>query len=147
MTKKKRRPGQPTKYKEEYCDTLLEFFEIGLTEKKKEQVVNNKGFIVEVEKEVATDLPLFQDFAIHIGVHVDTLHEWKKKHPKFSEAYKKAQDLQHRHLVKNSLQGRYQNSFAIFTAKNVLGWRDKQEHSVDGDNVQVSINYTKVKKD
>ena len=51
----------------------------------------------------------------------------KPKYPDFFNAYKRAKDHQERILVQNGLLGLYQGNFAIFTAKNVLGWRDKQE--------------------
>jgi hypothetical protein len=63
MTKKKTKAkssrGQPTKYKEEYCDLLLQHFAEGLS---------------------------FTAFAGRLGVHKDTLYEWCKHHKEFSDA-------------------------------------------------------------
>ena len=75
-----------------------------------------------------------------IGVHRDTLHSWATeknpdqthKNPRFSDAYKKAKDLQEANLVEGTISGAYNSTFAIFTAKNVLGWRDKTEHEMTG---------------
>lgn len=122
--------GRPTKYKEEYCDELIDFFDKELTREIIKTVITKTGEIVEIPEEVATDLPLFQSFAHEIGVCVDTLQEWKSKHDEFSSAYKRAKDLQMIHLVTNGLQGRYSNSFAIFTAKNILKWRDKPPEEI-----------------
>lgn len=136
-----RERGRPTKYKSEYCDEMIDYFDRELTETVAKDAVSARG-VVQVAEERATDLPLFQDFAVRIGVHIDTLHEWKKVHKEFSEAYKRCKNMQMRHLVMNAMQGRYSNSFAIFTAKNILGWRDKQEVEVES-NGGITINVSK----
>jgi hypothetical protein len=40
--------------------------------------------------------------------------------------------MQEQNLVKGALTGVYNSTFAIFTAKNVLGWRDKVEQEITG---------------
>jgi hypothetical protein len=70
-----------------------------------------------------------------------TLHDWatakdlatgELKHPEFSDAYKKAKDLQEANLIEGTIGNAYNSTFAIFTAKNVLGWRDKIEQEITG---------------
>lgn len=53
--------GRPTKYKEEYCQKLIEHMSQGLS---------------------------YETFGVTIGVHLDTCYEWEKRHSKFSEAKK-----------------------------------------------------------
>lgn len=106
--------GRPTKYKPEYCEQIIKYFDVEHT-----KIVG--------DREIANDLPTFQEFAHSIDVHVDTLHEWKKVHPDFSEAYKRAQALQEAMWLKNSMKGYYPGSFTIFAGKNMFGWRDKKE--------------------
>ncbi len=53
-------------------------------------------------------------------------------YPEFSAAYKRVTDAQERILITNGLKGGYQANFAIFTAKNVLGWRDRQDLGISG---------------
>tara|TARA_B100000315_G_scaffold260662_1_gene323805 strand:- start:2297 stop:2674 length:378 start_codon:yes stop_codon:yes gene_type:complete len=80
------------------------------------------------------------EFAWLIGVDRDTLKEWANKrdedgdlvYPEFSAAYKRVTDAQERILITNGLKGGYQANFAIFTAKNVLGWRDRQDLGISG---------------
>lgn len=55
-------PGRPSSYKPEYCQTLIEHMASGLS---------------------------FESFAGKIGVDRDTLYEWTKVHPEFSDAKKK----------------------------------------------------------
>jgi hypothetical protein len=64
MTKRKKpeellKRGQPTKYDSKYCDELIKHMESGLS---------------------------FESFAGVISVHRDTLYEWAKTHPQFSDA-------------------------------------------------------------
>lgn len=53
--------GRPTKYKEEYCNHLIEHMANGFS---------------------------FESFAAHCNVNIDTLYEWCKVHEAFSEAKK-----------------------------------------------------------
>ena len=124
--------GRPTKYKKEYCKAIIDFFN-------EEPYTVQKGFIKykngderEDGKEVANDIKFFSDFAREIGVNQDTLHEWKKNYPEFSEAFKTAKGLQKRNLVINGLKGLYSPAAFIFTAKNILGWRDRTETELSG---------------
>jgi len=52
--------GRPTKYRDEFCDWLVEHMSNGYS---------------------------FNSFAAICGVCGDTIIEWRKEHPKFSEAY------------------------------------------------------------
>ena len=84
--------------------------------------------------------PTLARFATNIGVTTETLHDWAtaknpdgtQRNPAFSYAYKKAKDLQQANLVEGTMKGAYNSTFAIFTAKNVLGWRDKVEQEITG---------------
>lgn len=127
----KKKIGRPSKYKPEYCDAIIAFF-------------NRKPFdLIKIKDEegnevVLTDkygkaimqpcmLPTFEGFAISIGVHRDTLNEWLARHEEFSDAYARAKDYQKNILIQNGLLGYYEKTFAVFTAKNVTDMRDKQE--------------------
>ena len=106
--------GRPTKYKPEYCQAIKDFFNIPPT-----QIID--------EKTVAVDLPFIQSFSRIIGVSKSTLYKWAEDHPDFSDALKECKEHQERILVANALSGRYNATFSIFTAKNILEWRDRQE--------------------
>ena len=96
--------GRPTKYKPEMCDQVIEIMKEGAS-------------LVEV--------------AAKIGVCEDTIHEWKKTNPAFSESIKKGVRLsaawweeRGRTSLENkdfSYTGWYMNM------KNRFGWKDKQE--------------------
>ena len=118
-----KKTGRPTKYKPEFPALLLDYFHETIYERKK--------------------LPFLSLFARqYAGVCEDTAIEWTKVHPEFSEAYKKAKDMQKEFLIEQGLEGNYNTAFAIFTAKNITDMRDKQEveHSgKDGEPMKMEI--------
>jgi hypothetical protein len=126
----KNKGGRPTKYDPKYCDEIIEFFDVEHTKIMPVTITYKNGDTREEEKEVVNALPTFQQFAFCIGVHTDTLQEWKKVHPEFSVAYKMSQELQEAMWLSNSMKGLYPGSFTIFAGKNMFGWRDKKEVDV-----------------
>lgn len=134
---KKHPGGRPSLYDPKYVDMMDEYFDIETGYEV--EVENSRGVMQSVRH--AANLPTIAGFACKIGVTRETLHDWatktdeegKLRYPEFSYAYKRAKDHQERILVENALKGGYQANFAIFTAKNVIGWRDKHEHEHTGD--------------
>ena len=111
------------KYCPAYCEELLAFFDVpafSVTE-----VAKKDGSVSFVE--TAAELPTFAAFAKKLGTTCAVLKAWEQKHPAFAEAAQKARDLQGNILIQNSLRGNYAASFAMFTAKNLLGWNDGKE--------------------
>jgi hypothetical protein len=66
MSKQKKRVGRPSPYKEQYCDQVEKLCKLGATDK---------------------------DIADFFEVNEDTIYEWKKVHPKFSESIKAGKTL------------------------------------------------------
>ena len=126
--------GAPTKYKPEYCEEIITFFSKEPYTEKAVVKIRKDGTESPLNTLHANDLPFLSAFAREIGVCHETLLEWTKQHKEFSEAYKKAKQLQQEFLVTNGLNNLYAQPFAIFTAKNILGWRDKTQISGDKDN-------------
>jgi DNA-binding XRE family transcriptional regulator len=140
--KDKNKGGRPTLYKPEYAKQLLEFFDVPATA----QVTDEEGIPMTNAAGnpvmAVGEFPTKAGFACEIGVDRDTLNEWSnatledgetKKHPEFSVAYKQAELFQERILIQNALTGRYNAAFSIFTAKNVIGWRDKHDVNLNTD--------------
>jgi len=122
--------GRPTDYDPKYCDELVKFFDIEPHFETPCITTYKDGSTREEIKLIPSDLPLLSSFATKIGVHRSTLFRWGKKHKEFGNALKTAKECQRRILITNGLQGLYSTSFAIFTAKNVIRWRDKIETDV-----------------
>ena len=111
------------KYNPSFCEELLHFFD------------GNAFHVTEVQKkdgtvtllETAAELPTFAAFAKKIGVTCGELKAWEEKYPAFKYAAQQARDRQGNILIQNSLRGNYASSFAVFTAKNLLGWKEGKE--------------------
>lgn len=141
-------PGQPTKYKPEYCQQLIDYFSIEPLEIIREQEITGTDGGKYVSRRLPQRFPWFEGFARKIGVHRNTLKNWCAEHPEFAEAYETAKDLQREFLVDIGLSGATSASFAIFTMKNVCGWRDerdlklkkaKEEGDIDDEELRAAI--------
>lgn len=108
--------GRPTKYKPEFCELYIEH--------------GKKGGFVEA-------FPAFLHEKTKVIVCQDTIYEWAKVHPEFSEAKKlgdaycckwwqeKAEDA-----AEGGVKG-FPSGPWIFIAKNKFGWRDQLDLSTD----------------
>ena len=141
-------PGQPTKYRPEYCQQLINYFSIEPLEIIREQEITDTEGGKYISRRLPQRFPWFEGFARKIGVHRNTLKNWCADHPAFDEAYETAKDLQREFLVDIGLSGATSASFAIFTMKNVCGWRDerdlklkkaKEEGDIDDDELKAAI--------
>jgi hypothetical protein len=130
-----------TKYKPEYDQAIIDFFNRPRTRIVKEKLYYKNGSIREYEKEIPADLPFLGSFAHSIGVTHQTLIKWAEDFPSFSKAYARAKEIQEEFLANNALRGLYNAHFAFQTAKNVCGWRDVKEQNVSGD-LTVTVNDT-----
>lgn len=117
--------GRPSKYKKKFCQMLIDHCGQGLS---------------------------FESFAGLIDVNQDTLHEWCKRHPEFSEAKKRASEKRRLTLEKigmNGMMGKIENfnstAYVWFT-KNTIGWRDKQEIISINQNVNSEVNIKEMVK-
>lgn len=131
MTKNgKHAGGRPTKYTKRFAQKLLDFFDKERTKIILERFYYKNGDEKEKEIEVANELPTIQGFCISIGIVKDTLHRWVEIHKEFSDAYKKAKEMQEEFWLQNSIRGLYNPAFTIFAGKNMFGWRDKTETDI-----------------
>lgn len=130
------RPGQPTAYRPEYCQQMIDFFSREFTREEKEILTFKDGTTKETYKIVPNELPQFGKFALSIGVDQDTIVNWSKKHEEFFGAYQKCKQLQKEFIINNGILGLYSAPFAIFTAKNITDMRDGPDNQV---NIQINL--------
>jgi hypothetical protein len=112
--------GRPTKYKPEFCQQLIAYFDI-------EPWTETDG------KRQANRLPTLNNFSKMIGVGISTVYDWIDKdhashQPKFSDAFQRALDCRKDFLVENGLQGLHNAAYAKFVAVNLTDMRDKAEY-------------------
>ena len=134
-TAKKKKPpyytfGRPTKYKKEYCEKIVEYFDVPYFVEKEVTKATSSGVIYKIKKEVPNRIPLFEGFARSIGVDTDTVVNWTRDHEDFFGAYKTAKGLQKEMLVYLAVNGHLAQSYAIFLTKNITDFTDRVETDV-----------------
>lgn len=104
--------GRPPKFKEEYCQGVIDHMAKGFT---------------------------FETFSATIGTHRDTLYQWIKDYPIFSDAVKQAKEkcqqkwetlgLDHIVHVDSKFESspKLNSAVYIFNMKNRFGWIDRHE--------------------
>ena len=127
--KDKVKVGRKSLYKSRYCKELVDYMKEAGDPVYKHSV-SNGSFV----KTKVGNLPHYLSaFARKIGVAFDTLNEWTRVHPKFSDAYKTAVKAQEEMLASGTLAGIYAAAGGIFALKNLHRWKDRQELSGDPD--------------
>ena len=111
--------GRPTDYKPEFCQMMEQYFSVKPYEEKN-------------GKQEASDIPTLAGFAVSIGVHRETLLNWCKIYPDFFDTFKRAKEYQENWLSINGNKGLINPAFSIFTAKNIINWRDKKDVEITG---------------
>jgi len=100
--------GRPTKYKPEYCESIVQYF--------------SEGF-----KEHITPIPFLYNWCQSIGITKKTAHNWKEQHEDFLHAYDAAKELQKQWLVQGGLDGSFNAAFCKFVAINMTDMVDASE--------------------
>lgn len=134
MKTESKKMGRPTVYDPKYVEDIVAFFNVEPYDRL--PVYDKNGN--ETYQLVPNKFPTLARFAANIGVTRETLHDWATKrnddgellYPDFSYAYNSAKEFQEACLVEGAMSGVFHGSFAIFTAKNVLGWRDSKDLTV-----------------
>lgn len=65
-----------------------------------------------------------KSFAVSKGIPASYLSEYSKQNRSFAKYLEMAKDMQEEKIVKMGFSGKFSAIFAIFTLKNVAGWRD-----------------------
>ncbi len=86
-----------------------------------------------------TELPTVEGLAIFLDVNTDTVFEWAKVHPEFSEYLKLIADKQKNQLMNDGMYGgkEVNSSMAIFLLKAIHGFKD-------GSGINVNVSGEKV---
>ena len=123
--------GRPTKYKPEYGGMLIDyiqsyepFYDLPVQETSKDGETTIKM------KRIANPPPSLIKFAHDvIGVSRATLYVWAGRHREFLDSIKTYEEKFEDILSENTLSGSYNAQFAVFMAKNRIGWKDRQDHT------------------
>jgi hypothetical protein len=120
--------GRPTKYSKELLQKAIDFFNNiqPYYEVPVDKQDAKTGNVTTTMQRQANSPLVRRKLANHLGLAMSTIYDWEENNPEFSEAIKKAEArLFEEFLPENGLTGAYSQPFAIFAAKNKLGWTDK----------------------
>lgn len=115
------------KYKDEFCDMLLEYFSQPSTRIEYQEKYSRGQLVSKIPVTLPNEYPTFEMFAAKIGVTTDTLRNWAEDNPRFKHYYSRAKEIQLAKLTSNTLIGVYNPIYAKFEATNNHGLKDKQE--------------------
>jgi len=125
--KKKNIGGRPTKYKPEYCQAIIDYFDIPATYIAKKTMITKTGNEITEEIERANNLPTIEGFAKSLEVMTETIVNWTKSNEEFFTAYTRAKEMQKDILIQNGIKGLYNPQFTQFVATNCTDMRIKSE--------------------
>lgn len=116
------------KYKTEYADDLLKYFE-------------------DMEGMDNPELPTLEGWAIHRSISIRSVYNWVKdedKYPQFADKYAQALAIQKKKLALLGLVGQYNQRLVEFLLKNNHGMTDKTESKVEQNvsgGVSIKVSY------
>lgn len=115
------------KFKEEYCDKIIDFFGKPATKVEYKETYFKGELTSRTPVVVATEYPTFELFAASLGVTTETVKNWTEISPRFKVCYARAKEMQLGKLTANAVSGLYNPVYAKFEAVNNHGKADKQE--------------------
>jgi len=119
--------GRPTKYRPEFCQMLVDYFDVPAITEKEIKTTDKFGNEKIRIKEVITEPVTLYGFAASIGVGKEAIIDWCGKFPEFSDSMSKAKAKYAQLLIQNSLMGRYHAGITTLMIKNIFGWAEKSE--------------------
>ena len=87
------------------------------------------------ERVVQVNLPTVERFARFIGVHKDSLYEWKGLYPEFSDALDKIVEEQKHRLMEEGLANNYNPAIAklILSSNHGMAEKTEEKHEHSGE--------------
>lgn len=137
----KKKGGRPTKYNENRCGEVKSYLkecEVKIGEFHKTRGIKSDTF----ERYALGWLPTYEGLAILMNVNVDTLIEWGKIYPKFSDSLKKLLHIQKQTIIQFSMLGLYNPTIAKLMLSANHGMHEKSETDVTSNGEKITgFNY------
>src|SRR5690242_12861907 len=124
--------GRPTKYSEDII-TLTQGYIDSCADTEEQVISGQSDKFTTYKTKITVNLPSIEGLALHLKIHRDTIHEWEKQHPAFSDILNVLRSKQAVALINRSLSGDY-NPLISRLLLTKHGYTEKQEieHSGDG---------------
>lgn len=92
----------------------------------------------EVTKNIVVDLPSVEGLALYLGVSRDTLYEWSRVHPDFSDTLATIKAKQRKVLIDKGLSGDYNSVIAKLVLSSNHGMSEKVETDITSKGESIS---------
>lgn len=121
--------GRPTDYNEDIVTRSREYLDACVDEVKQVVTGESEKFTSYKEK-VTVKLPSIEGLARHLKIHKDTIYEWEKIHPAFSDVLHELRSNQAERLINMGLSGDYNPVISkLLLSKHGYAERTETEHS------------------
>lgn len=140
--------GAPSDFKPEYCQQLIQYFDIEPVREIPETWYNPDGSVKRESMKLVANPPRhIGGFARSIGVAKSTVYDWARKYPDFAYSLLHARDMRRSMIIDNALAGLYNPLFAKLAAANLFGWHDRQDVNHTGEVKSVIVRYHKPERE
>lgn len=117
--------GRPVKFSESHIKKAIEY--IDQCQDELVQVVSGESEKFTAFKEkVRVKIPTVEGLSLYIKVHRDTIYDWEKKYPRFSDIINILRAKQVERLINNGLSGDY-NPIIAKVLLSKQGYSEKTE--------------------
>lgn len=123
--------ARPREYKKEYIKKVDEYL-LTCGDKVDEYHKTRGDRSNTFERIVNVNLPKIEGFAQYINVSKNTLYEWAKIYPLFSDALDKIMVAQHNMLADGGVSGRYNPVITKLMLSHNHSYREKTDMTTDG---------------
>lgn len=130
--------GRPTKYHDgliEKVDEYLAECKVWWEEFHKTRGEKSDSY----ERIIRVKLPMIEGFAEYIDVSKNTLYDWGKQYPAFSDALDKIIKQQHNMLAEGGVAGYFNPTITKLMLSNNHGYREKSDVTSDGKALSISF--------
>ncbi len=117
--------GRPTSYEKSLCEKAMAY--IDSCEDTEEQVISGQSEKATFyQQKIRVNLPTIEGLALYLKTHRDTLYEWEKVHPEFSDILAYLRQKQVVALINKGLSNDYNHTLVkVLLSKH--GYTEKQE--------------------